>query len=129
MYKGQDRRVFRRVKGELAVKYGLNGSTRKYSTTTKDIGGGGMGISLLKKLAPGTILDMEIFKYNSNISASFRGKVVWVSRRPLKGKNKKKKYFEAGIKFIDLGFLYIGILINDLESRNIANPLSSQSSK
>lgn len=124
MYKGIDRRVFRRVKGELAVKYGLNGNDMKYSTTTKNISGGGMAIALLEKLAPGTILDMELFKHNSNISAKFRGKVAWISKKPRKGK--KRKYFEAGIKFIDLGFLYIGILISDLESRNIATPLSSR---
>lgn len=127
MYSGTDRRIFRRVKGELAVKYSLNGNNKTYSTTTKNISGGGMRITLIKKLAPGTILDMEIFKYNSNISANFRGKVAWISKAPVKIKGKKKKYFEAGIKFIDLGFLYIGILINDLESRNTANPLSSRS--
>lgn len=126
MYKGPDRRVFRRIKGELAVKYGLNGKNRRYSTATQDIGGGGMRITLLRKLAPGTILDMKIFKSNSNISARFRGKVAWVSATPIKGK--RKKCFEAGIKFIDLGFLYIGLLMSDLESQNISSRLFSAAS-
>lgn len=123
MYKGIDRRVFRRVDGELAVKYGLNGRARKHCTATRNISGGGMRVPIFKKLAPGTVLDMEIFKQNSNISAKFRGKVVWVSRTPIK--SKKKKLFEAGIKFIDLGFLYIGLLIGDLESQNITHQLTT----
>lgn len=75
---GTDNRVFERVEGELSVRYSPQGSDREYCTTTKNISGGGMRISLLKKLEPGDLVDLEIFKYNTALSARCRGKVVWV---------------------------------------------------
>lgn len=104
---GVDRRVFKRVQGELGVRYSPQGSDREFCTTTKNISGGGIKMGLLKKLIPGTILDLEIFRYDTDITARCRGKIVWVD----------KKLSEAGIEFINTSLLYIGRFIDYLEKQ------------
>jgi c-di-GMP-binding flagellar brake protein YcgR len=113
---GTDNRIFERIEGELAVRYSPQGSDREYCTTTKNISGGGMRISLLKKLGLGTLLDLEIFKYDEDIKARCRGKVVWVWNEPMNKEN--EQLFEAGIQFINVQLLYIGRLIKYLETEN-----------
>jgi len=113
---GTDNRIFERVQGELAVRYSPQGSNREFCTTTKNISGGGIRVSLLKRLDPGTLLDLEIFKYNADIKARCRGKVVWIWNEPMNKEN--EQIFEAGIQFINSQLLYIGRLVNYLESQN-----------
>lgn len=112
---GTDSRLFERIDGELAVRYSPQGSNREFCTTTKNISGGGVRMSLLRRLEPGAILDIEIFKYDSRIRAKCRGKIVWVWDEPMSKRN--RQLFEAGIEFIDTKFLNIGRLLNYLGSQ------------
>ena len=113
---GTDNRLFERVEGELAVRYSPQGSDREYCGTTKNISGGGIRMPLLKKMDPGTVLDLEIFKYDTSLRARCRGKIVWVWDEPM---NKEaEQYFEAGVQFIDRQLLYIGRLMKYLEDQN-----------
>lgn len=116
-----DNRVFERIEGELAVRYSPQGSDREFCTTAKNISGGGIRAALLKKLAPGTVLDLEIFNYNQDIKARCRGKIVWVWDEPMDKED--RQFFEAGIQFIDMQLLYIGRLISCLENQNKDNVL------
>jgi hypothetical protein len=113
---GTDSRIFERIEGELAVRYSPQGSDKEYCTSTKNISGGGMRISLLKKLQPGTLLDLELSKYDTDIKTRCRGKIVWVWDEPMN--RKSEQLFEAGVQFINTQLLYIGRLINYLESQN-----------
>lgn len=113
---GMDNRVFERIEGELAVRYSPRGSDKEFCSTTKNISGGGITIFLLKKLSPGTILDIEIFRYDTDIKTRCRGKIVWVWDVPMDKENEPR--FKAGIQFIDRRLLYIGRLIDYLESQN-----------
>jgi len=105
---GTDRRVFERIEGELGVRYSPQASNREFCTTTKNISGGGIKMGLLKKLAPGTVLDLEIFRYDTDIKTRCIGKIVWVD----------KKLSEAGIEFINRSLLYIGRFIDYLQKQN-----------
>ena len=105
-----DRRMFDRIDGVVAVRYSPEGSATEHYATTKNIGGGGIKISLFRKLEPGTLLELEIFKMNSNVSARCRGEVMWITRTATKG----KRSFEAGVRFLGMNFIYIGGLINEL---------------
>jgi hypothetical protein len=113
---GTDNRIFERIEGELMVRYSPEGSDTEYCTVTKNISGGGIRVSLLKKLDPGTLLDLEIAKYDTDIKTRCRGRVVWVWGEPMNKEN--QQLFEAGIRFINTQFLYIGRLINYLENQN-----------
>jgi hypothetical protein len=114
-----DNRLFARVDGELGVRYSPQGSDREYCTTTRNISGGGVRMPLLKKLERGSVIDIEIFKYNTDLTARCRGKVAWVWDRP--ADQEKGQMFEAGISFMDRQLLYIGRLIDYLEGQNTCN--------
>ncbi|MFA4991481.1 MAG: PilZ domain-containing protein [Candidatus Omnitrophota bacterium] len=115
MFTGTENRVFSRVGGELTVRYSPQGTDSEFCTTTKNISGGGIRVSLLKRLRPGTLLDLEIFKDDSDMMARCRGKVVWMWDTPMDEEN--EQHFEAGIKFLDQQLLSIGRLINHLETQ------------
>lgn len=112
MYEGRDNRIFQRIIGEFAVRYSPQGSNEEFCSTTKDISGGGIRMSLFKGLNPGTILDIEIFGSDANINAKCRGRIVWLHQGI-------EQPFEAGIQFVDSKLLYIGRLIEHLENQNI----------
>ena len=113
MFIGTENRLFERIDGELAVRYSPQGSNREFCTTTKNISGGGVRISLLRSLSPGTILDLEIFKYSSDFKTRCRGKVAWIWDEPMDKESEER--FEAGIQFLDRQLLYVGRLIGYLE--------------
>jgi len=113
---GTDSRLFERLDGELAVRYSPRGSDREFCTTTKNVSGGGARMSLLKKLEPGTILDLEMFRYNTDLKVRCSAKVVWVWDEPMsKG---DEQHFEAGVKFQNAHLLYVGRLMDYLEKQN-----------
>ena len=111
-----ENRVFERMDAELAVRYSPQGSDREYCTTTKDISGGGIRIKLLKKLRPGTTLDLEVFKYDTDLKARCRGKIVWLWNENM-GKD-SEPFFQAGVEFLDRQLLYIGRLMNHLGNQH-----------
>ena len=104
---GTDRRVFERVEGELGIRYSPQGSDREFCTTTRDISGGGIKMMLLKELALGTILDIEMFRYDTDIRTRCRGKIKWINEELL----------EAGIEFVNSKLLYIGRFIDFLQKK------------
>jgi hypothetical protein len=108
-----DNRLFERVSGELAVRYSPQGTDGEFCSATKNISGGGIRMSLLKKIKPGSTLDLEIFK-NDATAMVFRciGKVMWVWDAPMD--TKEDHVFEAGIKFLNPDLFYIGKLIDSL---------------
>lgn len=115
MHIGTDSRLFERIDGELAVRYSPQGSDGEFCTTTKNISGGGMRISLLKKLDLGTMLDIEIFKYDTDLKARCRGKIVWMWNEPID--KESEQHFEAGIQFINSRLIYMGRLMEYLQKQ------------
>jgi len=120
MYSRSERRTFRRIEGEFPVRYTPSRGRREYRTVTKNISGGGMRITIFKRVPQGTILDLEIFRDDSGRNARCKGEVRWIGSA-----GKRKKALDAGIKFLDLSFLFIGNLIGDLESKKIAAQLKN----
>ena len=114
-YAGEDTRVFERIAGELVVRYRPSKSSKEYYATTKNISGGGIKILTTNRLVKGTVLDLEIFKNNSNVSANCTGEIVWVEQVPCNSFDNKKKCFEAGIKFTNMCLFYIADIINALK--------------
>ena len=123
MYYKIERRIFERIEGELAVRYSVAGGIRQRYATTRNISGGGMKVALSERLDPGTVLQLEIFRGNARISARGKGEIAWISRASTQEKG--SKFFEAGIRFIEISLLYIGALIDDLEARRTSAHLSN----
>jgi len=105
-------RLFERVSGELAVRYSPQGTDGEFCSTTRNIGGGGIRMPLLKKLKPGTTVDLEIFKNNINTAFRCMGKVVWIWDAPTS--KEEDHIFEAGVKFLNQDLLQIGKLMDSL---------------
>lgn len=113
-----DNRLFERVSGELAVRYSPQGTDGEFCSTTRNISGGGIRIPLLKKIKTGAMLDLEIFKHNTDMAFRCMGKVAWIWDAPA---NKKEDHtFEAGIKFLNPDLSCIGKLIESLKSGILA---------
>lgn len=110
MFIGTENRVFERLDKELAVRYSPQGTDGEFCTITKNISGGGARLLLLKALKPGTVLDLEISKYNSNITIRCRGKIVWVWDTARAYENEHS--FEAGVQFMEPELVPMGRLLN-----------------
>jgi hypothetical protein len=113
-----DNRMFERVSGELAVRYSPQGADGEFCSTTKNISGGGIRMPLLKKIKPGTTVDLEIFKHNNtDMAVKCMGKVIWVWNAPMD--KKEDHFFEAGVKFLNPDLLNVGRLIDSLGKNSI----------
>lgn len=112
---GTEGRIFERIEGSFTVRYSLLGNEEEFCATTKNISGGGIRVTLVKKLAPGTELDLEIARYTKGIKTRCKGKVVWIWDEPMNGNH--REHFEVGIQFINTRLLSIGRLINSLEDQ------------
>ncbi|MFH1782820.1 MAG: PilZ domain-containing protein [Candidatus Omnitrophota bacterium] len=113
MYKDKGNRIFERIAADLAVRYSPKGSDREFCTTIKNISENGLRMTLLKKLEPGTVIDLEIFKYDKETRARCRGKIVWISNGHL---SKEQNYpIEAGIQFIDRKLVSVENIVNHLK--------------
>ncbi|MFH1478744.1 MAG: PilZ domain-containing protein [Candidatus Omnitrophota bacterium] len=112
MYIDKGNRLLERIKTDLAVRYSPQGSDKEFCSTSTDISRGGIRMTLLKKLNPGTMLDLEIFKYNNEAKARCRGKIIWISNGDLDTKN--NGFFEAGIQFIDKRLSCVEDIINNI---------------
>lgn len=112
-----DNRLFERIDGELAVRYSPQGTDGEFCSTTRNISGGGIRMPLLKKIKPGTTVDMELFKYNTDIAFRCMGRVMWIWDAPID--KKEDHLFEAGIKFLNPDLLHVGRLIESLKKNSI----------
>jgi len=110
-----DKRLFERIDGELGLRYTLHNDNREIlSAATKNISGGGLRTTLVKKLAPGTLLDLELSIDNGDVKLRFEGKVSWLWDEPMN--KEKEELFEAGIQFVNQRLFYVGRLIKYLET-------------
>ena len=112
MYTVTDRRIFNRIDGRLAVRYKWGDDGRERYASTINISGGGARLSLLERLSPGTILDMDISRLNFDGNSQCKGEVVWV--KDVSEASRGRVGFEAGIRFIGLNLVFIKELIEDL---------------
>ena len=114
MHDGLDRRFFNRVAGEFAVRYMPHGASIEHFGLTKDISGAGVRIAIVKKMSPGTVLYLQIFKDETDCCAKCKGQVAWSYRI-----SKRKREFEIGVRFLEADLLYIGNLISEIENKRI----------
>lgn len=112
-----DNRMFERVNGELAVRYSPQGTDVEFCSTTRNISGGGIRLPLLKKLKPGTIVSLELFKNNTDMIFRCMGRVIWVWDASIN--EKECHIFEAGVKFLNPDLSCIGRLTESLGKNNI----------
>lgn len=105
----EDRRTFERVPAVINVAYRIYGKKDKLKATSKDIGGGGIRLSLNEKLNEGTILELEVALPDTNRSIPAMGKVIWTVEVVVRGEGDRVvRYYDTGIEFIKISFVCLG---------------------
>ncbi|NQT46124.1 MAG: PilZ domain-containing protein [Candidatus Omnitrophica bacterium] len=112
---GSEKRIYRRLKTPAKISYQLRRSDMEEKVATlKDLGGGGIQVSLAEKLELGKIIDLDIEISDLPRPVHVIGKVVWVSEVSISGP-KPAVYYETGIKFIKADPVQLGKLYSHFE--------------
>ncbi len=100
MTQGEERRQFVRLDTTLPVTYRVLPSTTANTSTTRDIGGGGICVFLRQRLSVGTPLEVEVQLQNRPKPICFTGEVVWCEEYEVVGKTQRSRAVQAGVKFV-----------------------------
>jgi c-di-GMP-binding flagellar brake protein YcgR len=104
----EERRKFERIEAPVRVKYKLlSEGSPGVDTAGKNIGGGGIRLSLKEKLQPGTLLKLEIGLPSSTNPITAIGKVVWIKEVLIQNKN-VTSYYDTGIEFVKVSLVALG---------------------
>lgn len=103
----EDRRTFERIEDFVGVRYKTRRARVKDVSSTKDIGGGGIQLSLPERLNPGTTVDLEITIPDISKPFSAVGEVIWIREVGISG-DSVARYFDTGIKFIKIDPICLG---------------------
>ncbi len=101
----QERRKSIRINTEIDVLYEvLSGNlARKQSSISRNISEGGINLALSEKLAPETIIKLQLNLPESPRPILTHGRVIWVKGISEKfSAEKEQKFFATGIKFTQL---------------------------
>ena len=97
--KNPERRRYFRVALPLLISYTVVDTSMGHKGfSSKDISGGGMRIPLKEKLAPGTLLEVQLDLLKDEKKILLKAKVIWVN-----AVSDDVDYpYEAGIEFINI---------------------------
>ncbi len=106
----KDRRILQRLDGIVNIRYAVRGRDKvKAETLPRNIGGGGVGLCITEKLAPGTLMELEITVPDNPQKVIFGvGEVLWTKPFGVIQSEQNVSLFETGIKFVDIDPLSIG---------------------
>jgi len=103
----QERRMFQRIEDIVSVRYATREGKPKDVTSVKDLGGGGIRLSLAEKLEPGTVVDLKITIPDDPKPFTALGEVVWQEEVNISGES-IGRYYDTGIKFTEIDPLCLG---------------------
>ena len=110
-----DRRKYARLDLKSKVEFavvegpGVNSSRKKYCASGKNIGAEGILVSSEQELAPGTVLDMDIFLAGRTEPVRMQGEVRWCRSVKLSGAD--KALFDTGIKFTTINKNHVRLMV------------------
>lgn len=94
----EDRRKFFRFEAPLNVKYTSDNSKIKGQSRTTNVSREGVSFPLLDKVGMNEILKMQFDIPGDNFPVLAQGAIMWVD----KGKRKKEKNFNVGVKLTSI---------------------------
>lgn len=103
----KERRAFERIEAIVSVRYKTLQGRIEDVRSVKNIGGGGIRLSLAERLKPGTVIKLEITIPEDPNAFSAVGEVVWVSEIIISG-DSVARYFDTGIKFSKIDPICLG---------------------
>ncbi len=96
----QERRQFLRLSARMKVTYRVVGAIGPFRSLTTNVGGGGMSLFTVRRLAPGTVLKMHLKLPGRLRPVAFTAEVIWSGA--LLEKAGRGLAFETGVRFLDL---------------------------
>ena len=100
MTQGQDRRRFVRLDTTCPITYRVLPSTAAQTSTTRNIGGGGICMFLSQRLSLGAPLEVAVQFPNRPKPIYFTGEVVWCEEDGVVDKSQRSRVIQAGVKFV-----------------------------
>lgn len=103
----KERRVFERIEDIVSARYRTRMGKLEDVSSVKNIGGGGIRLSLPERLSLCTAVDLEIVIPDDPKPFPAIGEVVWVREVSISGGN-VAGYFDTGIKFTKIDSICLG---------------------
>lgn len=97
----QERRNFVRLQSTLHVAFTVVDSPGRHEALTRNVSGGGVGFFADAKLAPGTVVEVEVAFPSRPQPVRFTGQVIWSAARG-RGDPHGPPRFETGVRFLTI---------------------------
>src|SRR3990167_1788519 len=98
----EERRKFVRLQSRLKSKCWVLGTEEPLSSLSRNIGGGGISLFTKRRLAPGTVLGIEVYFPGRLAPVRFTGEVIWSGELITSGAQDSLNTFETGVRFLDI---------------------------
>ena len=98
----EERRKFVRLQARLKSKCWVLGTEEPLSSTSRNIGGGGISLFTKRRLAAGTVLGIEVFFPGRLAPVRFTGEVIWSGELITSGAQDALNTYETGVRFLDI---------------------------
>lgn len=98
----EERRKFVRLQSRLKAKCWVLGTEEPLSSASRNIGGGGISLFTKRRLAPGTVLGVEVYFPGRLVPVRFTGEVIWSGELITSGEHDTLNTYETGVQFLDI---------------------------
>jgi len=98
----EERRKFIRLQSRLKAKYWVLGTEEPLSSLSRNIGGGGISLFTKRRLAPSTVLGIEVYFPDRLAPVRFTGEVIWSGELITSGAQDALNTYETGVRFLDI---------------------------
>ena len=98
----EERRKFVRLQSRLKAKCWVLGTEEALSSLSRNIGGGGVSLFTKRRLAPGTVLGIEVYFPGRLAPVRFTGDVIWSGELITSGEQDALNTYETGVRFLDI---------------------------
>ncbi|MDP3703147.1 MAG: PilZ domain-containing protein [Candidatus Omnitrophota bacterium] len=98
----QERRKFVRLQSRLQAKCWVIGTEEPLSSTSRNIGGGGISLFTKRRLAPGTVLGIEVSFPGRAAPVRFKGEVIWSGELIASDGQELRIPYETGVRFLEI---------------------------
>jgi hypothetical protein len=98
----EERRKFIRLPARLKANCWQLGTEEPLGSSTRNVSGGGMSLITKARVAPGTVLGIEVHFPGRVAPVRFTGQVTWSGELILPEGERGPPQFETGIRFLDI---------------------------
>ena len=97
----EERRQYVRLPATLKVDYTVLPRTTQTDSATKDVGGGGVRVIVQERVAPGTLLRVEL-TIPGQSPIPFTGEVVWSDQYKVSTALRAELSYEVGVRIVEV---------------------------